>query len=123
MSETLVQKAENLNDRKTILIIDDEQDLCSLLKVYFSRKNYVVHYTHTLQEGVKEMQNLHPDILFLDNNLPDGIGWMQVETFLKVNPELKLYLMSGYQPRAPEIPGVQFQVLTKPISFSDLDHL
>ncbi|RZS74375.1 response regulator [Pseudobacter ginsenosidimutans] len=105
------------------MIIDDEQDLCSLLKVYFSRKNYVVHYTHTLQEGVQEMQTLHPDILFLDNNLPDGIGWMQVESFLKVNPELKLYLMSGYQPKTPDIPGLQFQVLTKPISFADLDHL
>ncbi|MBO9635026.1 MAG: response regulator [Chitinophagaceae bacterium] len=123
MSQTLVQKADNLSARKKILIIDDEQDLCSLLKVYFSRKNYVVHYTHTLQEGVQEMKALHPDILFLDNNLPDGIGWMQVENFLKVNPRLKLYLMSGYQPKVPEIPGVQFQVLTKPISFSDLEHL
>ena len=93
------------------------------MKVYFSRKNYVVHYTHTLKEGVEEMQALHPDILFLDNNLPDGIGWMQVESFLKVNPQLKLYLMSAYQPTAPEIPGVQYKVLTKPISFSDLDHL
>ncbi|MGN6417234.1 MAG: response regulator [Pseudobacter sp.] len=123
MSKTLVQKVDNLSTPKKILIIDDEQDLCALMKVYFSRKNYQVHYTHTLQDGVKEMQNLLPDILFLDNNLPDGIGWMQVETFLKVNPDLKLYLMSGYQPTAPEIPGVQFQVLTKPISFSDLDHL
>lgn len=123
MSKTLVQKVDNLSTRKKILIIDDEQDLCSLMKVYFSRKNYLVHYTHTLKEGVQEMQEMHPDILFLDNNLPDGIGWMQVESFLKVNPDLKLYLMSGYQPQAPEIPGVQFQVLTKPISFSDLDHL
>lgn len=123
VNQTLVQKVDYLSARKKILIIDDEQDLCSLLKVYFSRKNYVVHYTHTLQDGVREMQELHPDILFLDNNLPDGIGWMQVESFLKVNPQLKLYLMSGYQPKAPELPGVHFQVLTKPISFSDLDHL
>lgn len=112
-----------LATQKKILIIDDEPDLCSLMKEYFSRKDYNVHFTHTLREGVDEMQNLHPDILFLDNNLPDGLGWLQVESFLKMNPNLRLYLMSGFQPSFPEIPGLTYNVLIKPISFADLENL
>ncbi|WEK33470.1 MAG: response regulator [Candidatus Pseudobacter hemicellulosilyticus] len=109
--------------QKKILIIDDEPDLCLLLKAYFSKKDYEVHVRHTLREGVSEMQALQPDILFLDNNLPDGIGWMQVESFIKHNPGLRLYLMSGFQPSFQDIPGINYRVLTKPISFADFAEL
>lgn len=109
--------------KKKILIIDDETDLCLLLESYFTRKNYEVHSAHSLAEGTKQVELLHPDILFLDNNLPDGIGWNKVEQFIHVNPALRLFLMSGYPPTFPSIPGFSYEVLIKPISFSDLEGL
>lgn len=109
------------NERK-ILIIDDEQDLCRLLQLYFSRRGFVVQVAYNLKDGLMLMQDLRPDVLFLDNNLPDGTGWSQVAYFLQINPALKLYLMSGYQPETPHLQGVQYTLLTKPISFSDLEH-
>ena len=109
--------------KKKILIIDDEQDLCLLMKSYFVKKNYDVYSAASLQEGLTQMQLIHPDILFLDNNLPDGIGWSRVESFLHVNPALRLFLMSGYPPTFPEIPGFSYEVLIKPISFSDLEEV
>jgi DNA-binding response OmpR family regulator len=90
---------------------------------YFIKKDYDVHSAASLQEGLKKMQQLLPDILFLDNNLPDGIGWSKVESFLHVNPSLRLFLMSGYPPTFPNIPGFSYEVLIKPISFSDLEIL
>lgn len=110
-----------MTNKKKILIIDDEQDLCLLLKSYFVKKSYEVHSASTLQEGLQQMQQLKPDILFLDNNLPDGIGWNKVESFLHVNPSLRLFLMSGYPPTFPNIPGFSYEVLIKPISFADLE--
>lgn len=109
--------------KKKILIIDDEQDLCLLLESYFTRKNYEVHSANSLVAGVKQMEAVHPDILFLDNNLPDGIGWSKVESFITVNPSLRLFLMSGYPPTFPSIPGFSYEVLIKPISFADLEGL
>lgn len=110
-------------NKKKILIIDDEQDLCLLMTSYFVKKNYEVHSASSLQEGIQQMQKIQPDILFLDNNLPDGIGWSKVESFLHVNPALRLFLMSGYPPTFPDIPGFSYEVLIKPISFSDLEVL
>lgn len=110
-----------MTNKKKILIVDDEPDLCLLLKSYFVNKNYEVASASTLHEGMQQMQQFHPDILFLDNNLPDGIGWSQVERFLQVNPTLRLFLMSGYPPTFPDLPGFSYEVLIKPISFSDLD--
>ncbi|MDF2190275.1 response regulator [Paraflavitalea sp. CAU 1676] len=109
--------------KKKILIIDDEQDLCLLMKSYFVKKDYDVYSASNLKEGLTQMQQVQPDILFLDNNLPDGIGWTSVERFLAVNPALRLFLMSGYPPTFPNIPGFSYEVLIKPISFSDLEIL
>jgi len=106
-----------------ILIIDDEVDLCILLKKYLETKNFQVDFTHSLQDGMKLMQEIIPDILLLDNNLPDGIGWKQSDFFFSVNPALRLFLMSGYQPSLPNKEMMNYSVLQKPISFSDLEIL
>jgi DNA-binding NtrC family response regulator len=106
-----------------ILIIDDEIDLCLLMKNYLLQKDFRVCYANTLREGMKMMEEIVPDILFLDNNLPDGTGWSESSFFFSVNPNLNLYLMSGYQPSLPDVQGVSYNIIHKPISFSDLDFL
>jgi DNA-binding response OmpR family regulator len=107
---------------KKILIIDDEMDLCILMKNYFIKKDFSVFYAHSLKDGMKLMEEIVPDILFLDNNLPDGIGWSRSEFFFSINPSLHLILMSGFQPNLPTLEK-RFDVIYKPISFSDLEIL
>lgn len=109
-------------NRKKVLIIDDEVDLCILLKSYFVRKNYEVFLSHSLQEGLQMIEDKGPEILFIDNNLPDGIGWKAGFDILKKHPQIYLNLISAYNPQVPELPpNAKFQVYEKPISFSDLD--
>ena len=52
--------------RKKVLIIDDEVDLCLLMKTYFLRKNYEVYIAHTLADGMSRLNELVPDFLFID---------------------------------------------------------
>ena len=72
-----------MSQKKKVLIIDDEVDLCLLLKTYLNRRNYEVYYSHTLKEGINQFKQVIPDILFLDNNLPDGIGWEEAAGLLE----------------------------------------
>ena len=81
---------------RKILFIDDETDYCLLMKNFFTKKNYEVYLAHTLNDGLQMIENIGPDILFLDNNLPDGKGWDNVETIVEKNPHLQLYLASAY---------------------------
>ena len=109
-------------DAKKILIIDDEIDLCLLLKEYFARKNYNVFVTHTLQEGKLLLKEIIPDILFLDNNLPDGIGWDIAPAIAAGFPNTYLVLVSAFHPALPEMPAhSRFRIIEKPISRADLD--
>jgi len=105
-----------------VLIVDDEIDLCLLLKSYFTRKGYEVAIAYTLASGLDQLKNFCPDILFLDNNLADGLGWSMVPAIVRSTPKLRLYLISAYHPPLPTLPAdVSVNVIEKPISFADLD--
>lgn len=107
--------------KKKVLIIDDEVDLCLLLKTYLNRRNYEVYYSHTLKEGMNQFKQVVPDILFLDNNLPDGIGWEKAAGLMEQYPELQVHLISAYQPNTPEKIAASFKVWEKPLTLKDLD--
>lgn len=110
------------NNSKKILIIDDETDLCLLLKDYFVRKNYEVIISHTLTEGKDILSTLKPKILFLDNNLPDGVGWDLAPSIAANFPDTYIVLISAFHSTAPKMPvGSMFRVIEKPISMSELN--
>jgi len=108
--------------KKKVLIIDDETDLSLLLKDYFVRRNYEVTLSHTLNEGNYLLSSYRPDILFLDNNLPDGEGWEGAPGIASNFPDTYIILISAYHPSVPPMPeSANFHIMEKPISRADLD--
>ncbi len=109
---------------KKVLIIDDESDLCLLLKEYFHRKGNEVLIAHTLKEGRKLMQDILPDIVFLDNNLPDGPGWEIAKYIVTDFPSVLLVLISSFSQSVADMPeGAKYVAIEKPIRITDLDKL
>lgn len=109
-------------DRRKVLIIDDEVDLCHLLRGYFIRKNYEVHLSHTLDQGLTILHTLKPDIVFLDNNLPDGTGWDVAAKIATEFPDVHVNMVSAFNPAVPEMPATaKFTIIEKPISLTDLE--
>ncbi|MEO5564972.1 MAG: response regulator [Chitinophagaceae bacterium] len=56
-----------------VLIIDDEKDLCLLLQSICRKKGMTAHIANNLSDASIELEQ-HPHLIFLDNNLPDGLG-------------------------------------------------
>jgi DNA-binding response OmpR family regulator len=110
-------------DKKKVLIIDDEVDFCLLMQFYLSKKNCDVSISHTLHDGLGLVQNNNPDIVILDNNLPDGLGWPAAKNILDAAPDVHLFLISANKPNhKPEIENSKFHVVEKPISISQIDN-
>jgi DNA-binding response OmpR family regulator len=106
------------------LIIDDEEDICILLSTYLRKKNFDAHYSMTLQDGLKKLKELHPSILFLDNNLPDGSGIDTVPEIRDLYPQLKIIIISAMttlKERAFANSADAF--IDKPISFDNIQQL
>lgn len=109
---------------KKILIVDDEEDLCLLLKIYFTRKKYQVNIANTLTDGLEKLDNWQPDILFLDNNLPDGLGWEKAPDLLERYPQLDIHLISAFHPPVPLYPDQErLHIMEKPFTQEQLNKL
>ena len=123
ISYRVIHQMENLpHSVKRVLIIDDETDFCLLMKNYFVRKNYEVHIYHTLAEGMKNLDIINPDIIFLDNNLPDGLGWEKTDYISQHFPHTRINLISAYQydhSFSDKLTSVR--IWEKPISLTDLN--
>lgn len=111
-------------NKKRVLIIDDEVDFCLLMQFYLSKKNCEVSISHTLHDGLGLVQNKNPDIVILDNNLPDGLGWPAAKNILETKPGVHLFLISANKPNKPDIDNNDghLQVVEKPISISQIDN-
>jgi CheY-like chemotaxis protein len=54
-------------ERKRVLIIEDEVDLALLMKTYFLRKNYEVYIVHSLEAVFYQCGNLAPAIVLISS--------------------------------------------------------
>ena len=108
--------------RKKIVIIDDEEDLCHLMRTYLVELNYDVFLANTLGKGLSLMKEVMPDILFIDNNLPDGLGWEKMNYLVEEYPDCKINLISAYKNTPPEINSrpSSIKILEKPLSLNAL---
>lgn len=106
---------------KKVLIIDDEKDLGLILKDYFTKRKYEVFVSYTIKDGMKMLDEVHPDYIFLDNNLPDGSGWGKTEYILSNYPGTELNLISAYH--VPKTSATNFRILEKPLTLEELDKL
>jgi DNA-binding response OmpR family regulator len=107
--------------KKKVLIIDDEPDFGLLLKNFFVKKNYEVYVSYTLADGMNVLDSVKPDFVFLDNNLPDGLGWSKTEYILNKYPDVDLSLVSAYY--VPKTSATAFRIMEKPIALEDLNDL
>jgi len=58
-----------------ILVIDDDSNICDLLKLYFEKEGYAVKTASDGIEGINSFKIYEPDLVLLDIMLPRKDGW------------------------------------------------
>ena len=65
----------NLIMANKILVVDDDLNICELLKLYLENDGYVVYTANDGKEAVDVFKNKTPDLVLLDIMLPKMDGW------------------------------------------------
>ena len=81
----------------TILIVDDEENIASLLKRFFEKKGYK---TLTAQSGAKAIELVKQEdiaVALLDIQMPGMDGLQTLEELLKIKPKLGVVMLTGLQ--------------------------
>ena len=55
-------------------MLDDDPDFCHLMSKILTKERLEVTCSYTLAQGLVLLKTENPDILLLDNKLPDGTG-------------------------------------------------
>lgn len=58
-----------------ILVVDDDKNICELLRLYLVKEGYSVTMAHDGQEALTAFDKLHPDLVLLDVMMPVMDGW------------------------------------------------
>lgn len=58
-----------------VLLVDDEKDICDLLSAMLRKGGAVCTKAYSLKEARAELLTGEFDAIFLDVNLPDGLGY------------------------------------------------
>src|ERR1700749_4246159 len=78
------------------LIIDDEIDICYLLSSILKNKNVQPNYVNSLSEATAALTADTPQIIFLDNHLPDGMGMDFIRHIKSTMPSTKIVMITAY---------------------------
>jgi len=58
-----------------ILVVDDDQNICELLRLYLEKEGYDVVLAGNGRKALEEFEKENPDLILLDIMLPELDGW------------------------------------------------
>jgi len=77
-----------------ILIVDDEMDLCNILTLICRQKQFSVSCAQNLRDALVQIEFL-PKLVFLDNDLSDGLGLEIIEELKLRSPFTKIVFITA----------------------------
>ena len=106
-------------ERPRILIVDDEQDLCQLIKTSLTKEGFSeIEMAGTIEEGWKRFQAFEPNLVILDVMLPDGEGYDLCKRIREVS-RIPILFLSAKSDEVDKILGLAIggdDYITKPFS-------
>ncbi len=106
-----------------ILVIDDDPDICEIVSMALSKKGFTVKVAMSGEQGITAAREQMPDIVLLDNTLPNMAG-KDVAKIIKNMSEGKkvaIVMMSGKDTSKGEIDQSLYSgCLKKPFKLSDM---
>jgi two-component system response regulator HydG len=80
----------------SILVIDDDQDICLVLTDFLSKNQYQVHTATTGRAGLQQLQSNQYDLVLCDYKLPDITGVKLLQQIKALNPTVAIVIITGY---------------------------
>ena len=74
-------------DSPKLLIVDDDPNICEMLRVYFENEGYRVKTAQDGLEGVQYFKFYEPDLVLLDIMMPKKDGWQVCREIREISPK------------------------------------
>jgi CheY-like chemotaxis protein len=93
---TLNDYVKRLLRPSRILLVEDDQAVCSVIGVLANRFNCELVTVHTAKEAIEAVSTGRFDLVLLDYQLPDGDGVEVFKTIRNQSCDLPVCIVTGY---------------------------
>lgn len=108
-----------------LLIIDDNIDICTLLKRYLGKKGYEVEIAHSGEAGLALFKKTKFDLVLCDYRLPDKDGLEIIQSLKSHYPGVEIIVITGYSDVKLAVQVIKkgaYDYVTKPIHPEEILH-
>ena len=111
-----------MNNRFRILIIEDEHNICNLVKAVLEMNDYQVLIANNGKNGMAMFLSHHPDLVILDLGLPDIDGLTFIEQVRK-DSDIPIIVLSARTSEVDKVTALDLganDYVTKPFGSNEL---
>jgi two-component system nitrogen regulation response regulator NtrX len=80
----------------SIIIIDDEKEICESIKMILEYEGYAVDYSTNSPDGIEKISNGQFSALLLDIQMPEMNGFEVIKKVKEINPALSVIIISAH---------------------------
>lgn len=109
-----------------LLIVEDDRALNRSLALHFADAGYHVAVAATAAEARAWCATSSPDVVLLDQHLPDGRGSEVLREIIAMHGDAKVIMMTGMHDLDLAIEAIKagaFDFIHKPVQLDELDHI
>jgi len=81
---------------QSILVIDDDKDICLVLSKFLTKSNYSVNVANNGEEGLRLLRSTDFDLILCDYKLPDITGVELLQKIKVLNASVAVIIITGY---------------------------
>ena len=106
-----------------ILVVDDDTNICELLRLYLTKEGYQVTTANDGEEGLEKFNQLKPDMVLLDVMMPRMDGLEVCRRIRATGSKMGILMLSAKSQEMDKITGLMTgadDYVTKPFSPAEL---
>ena len=107
-----------------ILIVDDEEVIRNSISLYLRREGYQVEVCATGEEGLRQIEEAHPDLMLLDLKLPTLGGFEVLKRVKELKDDLIVIMITAYGSIESAVQAMKagaYDYITKPLDLDELE--
>ncbi len=114
-----------LGNKEKILIVDDDEAVLKSMSLLVERLGYRPIKVSRATEALKHYPTWSPDLVLIDRNMPEMDGLSCVQAMIRLDPDARVVIISGYHDVGPDgidedVRGLIRGYLTKPCQIHEL---
>ena len=107
---------------KTVLIVEDEQNIAELLQMYLEKEGYTTVIASDGGQGVDQFRRVHPDLVLLDIMLPVLDGWGVLQK-IRQEGQTPVIMLTAKGETSDKVSGLKqgaYDYITKPFEMKEV---